>query len=344
MNDPPRATAPQRPCIHLYVHGRGRGHATRSLVIGQRLVDEGYRVQLFAGPDAAPLLAPELPTAAVESLPPTLGPGALSTLARRLWAARRVEVEPPALVISDGDLPGVLIGRRAGVPTLAIGHGVTFAVCDPPPGADASAWRAEAAKAWVAAGAAHVRVAVNFVPLLVHDEKARLCRPTLQLPEREAVDPRRVVCYFRDAPHRPALQALVARGLQPILFAQSDPGVPGVQTRPRDRTAFVQALAGARAVLASSGSQLISECVALGVPFFGLYRPGDHEQTLNIAMLHHAGLGTGCSTEAFEPEMIDAWLAEDTATRSSRAATMPGVADVVVGLCEDLVGRPPRPR
>lgn len=339
MNDPPRVTAPQRPCIHLYVHGRGRGHATRSLVIGQRLVDEGYRVQLFAGPDAADLLASELPTAAVESLPPTLGPRALSTLARRLWAARRIEVEPPALVISDGDLPGVLIGRRAGVPTLAIGHGVTFAVCRPPPGVEAWAWRAEAAKAWVAAGAAHVRVAVNFVPLMVHDKKARLCRPTLELPEREAVDPRRVVCYFRDAPHRGALRALVERGLQPVLFAQADPGVPGVQTRPRDRASFLQALAGARGVLASSGSQLISECVALGVPFFGLYRPGDHEQTLNIAMLQHAGLGTGCSTEAFVPEMLEAWSTGDVAARRSSIATLPGVADVVVGLCEDLVGR-----
>ena len=35
--------------IEFYVHGRGRGHGTRSRVLSDLLRSEGFRVKIFAG-------------------------------------------------------------------------------------------------------------------------------------------------------------------------------------------------------------------------------------------------------------------------------------------------------
>lgn len=320
--------------VHLYVHGRGRGHATRCAAVGHRLEELGFEVQMFAGPDALDLLQAEFPTEAVASLPPRAGLQAARTLAKRLLAAR-ASAQRPAAIVSDGDLPGVLLGRAMQIPTIAMGHGLTFACCAPPPGASRSAWRAESTKARVASGPAHWRVAVNFVPLHVVDRRARLARPSVSLPPRQPTNGR-VVCYFRDEPHLSALRTMVESGMQPLLFGDEAIELPGVEVVPRNRSSFVQALVRAHAVVASAGSQLISECVALGVPFFGLYGARDHEQSLNITMLRSAGLGDGSAIDELQPATLRRWLHDVQRPIPTTSWAAPTVADVVGGLCEDL--------
>ena len=67
----------------------------------------------------------------------------------------------------------------------------------------------------------------------------------------------------------------------------------GIRHEPlsRERFSYVQRIA--RAVVASAGSQLISECVAHGTPLLALHAPEDDEQALNVAMLRQAGIGDG---------------------------------------------------
>ncbi|MCA9706868.1 MAG: hypothetical protein KDK70_13530 [Myxococcales bacterium] len=77
------------PRIHYYVHGRGRGHATRSRAVIDRLRAAGHEVVTFAGADALPLLRDHGPTRPVRSLLPQDGRG----LPRRL-GARVEELRP----------------------------------------------------------------------------------------------------------------------------------------------------------------------------------------------------------------------------------------------------------
>ena len=89
-----------------------------------------------------------------------------------------------------------------------------------------------------------------------------------------------------------------------MLFATEDPRIDGIEFEPPSRERFIARLAEARVVIASAGSQLISECVGLGIPILALYGDGDDEQRLNAAMVLGAGLGDGCSFQALTPNRI----------------------------------------
>ena len=133
------------PLVHYYVHGRGRGHATRSRAVITRLREAGLEVVAFAGEDAEPLLRDFVTTHPVRSLLPTAGRQAPRLLAARVHAAiSALRRDRAALVISDGDLPGTLAARVTGRPSIAVGHGLVFLCCARPPGAPARPWRREA--------------------------------------------------------------------------------------------------------------------------------------------------------------------------------------------------------
>jgi uncharacterized protein (TIGR00661 family) len=328
--------------VHLFVHGRGQGHATRSLAVGRALADAGCEVDVSAGPDALAVLRGTFDVRPVDSLPPAMSTAAVGLLAKRVAGDRaRLRARRPDVVVSDGDLPGAAAARSLGVPVVAIGHGLTFLVCRAPMAVDRAAWYREAAKAWVASAPAAKRVAVNFVPLVLRRDDAILARPTLRLPERRDPVPGKIVCYFRDAPVREAFAALVALGKTPVSYGRTDPEIEGIEHRARDRERFMEDLSDAEGVVASAGSQLISECVALGLPFFGLYGRGDDEQALNVAMLRAAGLGDGDVADGFERARL-----ERTLEGRPRAPDWPApsVAEAVLEACRDLADGPSSPR
>ena len=73
--------------IHYYVHGRGRGHATRSLAVVETLRAAGHHVSVFAGQGAAPFFERDPDLLAVDSLMPGDGLQTFGKLARRLRLA-----------------------------------------------------------------------------------------------------------------------------------------------------------------------------------------------------------------------------------------------------------------
>src|SRR6185503_4723675 len=94
--------------IHLYVHGRGRGHASRAARVIPALQRDGHRVRVFTGGDALGWLAPLAPVEPIEPLPPTVGARSLVSFVRRVHrAAQLVTADDADLVISDGDVPGI---------------------------------------------------------------------------------------------------------------------------------------------------------------------------------------------------------------------------------------------
>jgi UDP-N-acetylglucosamine--N-acetylmuramyl-(pentapeptide) pyrophosphoryl-undecaprenol N-acetylglucosamine transferase len=334
------------PLVHYYVHGRGRGHATRSRAVIARLRDAGHDVVAFAGEAAEPLLREVVTTHAVRSLLPTSGREAPLLLAGRVRAAvSALRRERADLVISDGDLPGTLAARATGRPSIAVGHGLVFLCCARPSGIPAGPWRREALKAAVSTLGAQRRIAVGFVPLPVR--RGRLARPALE-PPLTAATPRTpdgpLLCYFRDGAPAALLQRLAALHVPVILFASdhqgmpgmpSMPAIPGIHHEPPSRARFVAALSSARAVIATAGSQLIGECVALGVPLLALHAPDDDEQRLNVALLRDAGLGDGAPLPELDDARLHAFLARPPVTPPAWSA--PDVATAVLEEAESLL-------
>ena len=322
------------PLVHYYVHGRGRGHATRSRAVITRLHDAGFTVTAFAGEAAEPLLRDHVTTHAVRSLLPTSGREAPRLLAARIRAAvSALRRDRADLVVSDGDLPGTLAARATGRPSIAVGHGLVFFCCARPPIAPAGPWRREALKAAISTLGAQRRIAVGFVPLPVR--RGRLARPSLE-PALAAATPRTphgpLLCYFRDGAPLALLERLAALPRPVILFATADPGIPGIHHEPPSRVRFVEMLTSASAVIATAGSQLIGECVALGVPLLALHAPGDDEQRLNVAMLRDAGLGDGAPLPELDDARLHAFL-----NRPPAAPAAWNAPDVATAVLEEAV-------
>lgn len=335
--------------VAVFVHGRGRGHATRSLPIIQRLLDQGHSVQVYAGEEARPVLAPFRPTF-VASVParPTLG-GA-GVFAQRLAEAYR-DLAGVEVVLSDGDHPALLAAKARGIRAIAVGHGLVFSQCQRPPGLPRGPWRREAVKAGLSSFPAHAHVAVNFGPLdLRPSDNTYLARPSLD-PRLAAVrDGRRsrglrtpaerVVAYFSGIPLELQQQVLeiVHRTLPSAAvtwFSDASVQVPGVERRPRERDDFVEALIGGDLVVATAGSQLIAECAAIGRPIYALH-PADHdEQRLNVGMLAAMGAGAGGAIRPFDAEALRRFLLDPPQPAAS-AWIAPDAADVVARLVQNL--------
>jgi UDP-N-acetylglucosamine--N-acetylmuramyl-(pentapeptide) pyrophosphoryl-undecaprenol N-acetylglucosamine transferase len=320
--------------IHLYVHGRGRGHASRALHLVAELTSRGHRARVFAGRDAVAVLGEVMPTTAIDSLPPTAGVDALATATRRIRDdVARMSAQRPDVVVSDGDLPSVCAARVCGVPSVAVGHGLVFLVCARPSGLPRLPWWREAMKAGVASLGAHRRIAVNFMSLPLRDPTAVLARPR-SVARPMAAERRGVVAYFRDGVDARLLDAIREAAPTAQIFAPRGPR--GV--RPPDRDAFAEAFARARAVIATAGSQLIGECVASGTPLFAVHRRGDDEQRLNAELLARTGLGCAAPLDVVDGPMLRAFLERAPVPRGAIAAPNIDASTAVIDACEQLAG------
>jgi hypothetical protein len=319
--------------IHYYVHGRGRGHATRSRAIVSGLERASHCVRTFAGEGAADV---DLPHEAVRSLPRTFDWRTPHALASRVHLAlREARQDRPRVLVSDGDLPSLLAARVVSIPTIAVGHGLVFSHCVRPRTISARPWRRESWKARLSSlGATHA-VAVSFVPLVPRSSATTVARaPVTAVTRGERED--RVVCYFRDANGAAVVRALVEAGERPIVFGSIDATIPGAHHRDVDRSAFMSCLARARAVVASAGSQLISECASARVPLFALFAQSDDEQRLNVEMLRFAGVGDGMAFEMFAPARLSEFLGSLATLPISPVWHAPDAVEAVVRLCDEL--------
>lgn len=328
--------------IRYVVHGRGRGHATRALAVIGRLEAKGHQVTIAAGRDAIALLS-EGRDAAIEearSLMPRMGvsatlKGLFTRVSTERLALARDDIEA---LISDGDMPSVLAAKLIGCPSIAIGHGLVFSHGKPPTSVSSKLWAREGRKARAASWTSTRQVAVNFTPVAPSVSTVIMARPEIRPALVRAPRGDRVVAYFRDDNGEAALRALVEAGQRPLLFSDAPCSVEGVEVSPRDPEAFTEALCRARAVVSSAGSQLISECVHLGVPQYALFEEGDHEQALNVQMLTAAGLGGGSSFRDLRPELLDPFLkTSETGPGVDAVWSAPPAGEVVASLLDELL-------
>jgi len=328
--------------IHYYVHGRGRGHATRALSVIPALERAGYRLRVFAGKAALPVLRQYTRCGPIHSLLPD---DVLSTvpklLQRTLWAGTRGLRRSPLAVISDGDLPSSVASALVRVPVIAIGHGLVFSHCQPAPEVDGNAWAREARKATRASHGSVRQVPVSFCALATTSSSTVLSRHALGLAARRDRRGGGVVCYFRDDNARHVIAALRACGVTPVLFAPEDPKLPGVHFEPLNRQRFLAALGDADAVVSSAGHQLISEALELGVPHLTLYATGDDEQKLNVEMLQAARLGEGAALESVDRAQVLHFLGrlpelERLRAELNPALALPALESVVLNLVREI--------
>lgn len=327
--------------VHYYVHGRGRGHATRALSVIPMLERAGYRLRVFAGKAALPVLRPHMRCGPIHSLmPDDLFSTVPKIVQRTLWACTRGLRRSPLAVISDGDLPSSVASALVGVPVIAVGHGLVFSHCQRPEGVDAEAWAREARKAARASRGSVRQVPVSFCALTTTGSGAVLTRHALRLSERRAPSGS-VVCYFRDDNGRHVLSALRACGVTPRVFSSKPSELPGVRCEPPHRARFLEAVAEAGAVVSSAGHQLISETLELGVPHLALYATGDDEQKLNVEMLRAARLGDGAAIETVDRAQILSFLdrlseLEQLRTAFVKSRSLPALEGVVLNLVREL--------
>lgn len=309
--------------VHLYVHGRGRGHGQRSEAVCEHLRSAGYTLRVFAGREALEAFAPG-DAEPVDSLMPRAGWRTLPLLRRRVSkASRLLYEESPTAVISDGDLPAVVAARLRGIPSVALGHGLIFSHTQRPQALPALPWLREATKARIASMGTTRQVAVTFTHLVPRSTTTTIARPTLRRALRGVRAPGDdLVCYFRDPNYHDVVRTLRDQG-QPIrVFSAQDPKLSGVAWEPPDAVRFAEALLSARAVVSSAGSQLIGECVTLGIPQLALYDARDDEQRLNVALLKAHSLGTGCTLDTFNDATARSFMTS-LEERPSRTAPEP---------------------
>ncbi len=328
--------------IHYYVHGRGRGHATRSRAIIATLRSEGYQVRVFAGSNDAASVLGEQASVQVQSIIPGLWPGAAVRIiwSRTVEAIRAARKDSADLIISDGDAPSCYAAWLLRLPAIAVSHGLVFSHCKRPQGVSAVPWLREGLKRRVSSVGARFKVAISFVPLLPRDAATTVAAPDVETGGRSVAErSEEIVCYFRDANGDRVLRWLVELGARPVVFAERAPDVDGIMWKPLERQAFIKAVGRCRCVVSSAGSNLIAECAAMSVPHILLYGARDDEQRLNSEMLERFGYSSS-SFDALTFESLQSFVNRLPAPKVKNVpwSGLQGASQVVLGLTQRLSG------
>ncbi|MEZ4252984.1 MAG: glycosyltransferase family protein [Polyangiales bacterium] len=290
--------------VAYFVHGRGRGHASRARAVLPRLRADGHDVQVLTGGQALELLGDEPTLRAIRACVP--GPGLA-----RVWTARLAHdlgvlaSMRPDVVVSDGDGPSIHAALALRLPRLAVGHGLLFGHTTLPSSLPRTArWR-EAVNAASSSWPAARRVVVHFAPAEARTLGTVVARPDLAPNLAHTGEGRFVLAYFRDGNGERWLRALVARGHRVVAFGRES--MPdGVERRDPSHAAFAEALTRCTAVVGSAGNHLPAECALLGVPMLALHREGDPEHAMNAALVAHAGIGLAGAIEAPTAPLLEA--------------------------------------
>jgi hypothetical protein len=325
--------------IAYYIHGRGRGHASRSLPVAQRLGAEGYAITVHSGGDAEDLRGA---ASNWQSRPPLMpGFGAVRLPLRVAGDLGQLGRERPDLVVSDGDQPVLIAARARRLPALALGHDLVFTCCDLPPGLPRASLCYEWANAAVPTYFVQHRVAVHFLPVEPTRPGTRVARPDGEvIPTVERGE--HFVAYFRDANGGPIVGWMRALGCDVRWFGPGATAPDGSCVPFASREKFQHELLTAAGVVGSAGSNLVAECVLHGKPLLAVHRCDDTEQELNAALAAAANVALAAaiehSTRAVAARFVDRVRAGDFA-RVPIAEQMRPVSDVMselVGLSGDV--------
>jgi uncharacterized protein (TIGR00661 family) len=295
------------------VHGYGRGHATRVLALLPALA-ERHELLVLAGGDAVDVLSPCFPVERIPCLAFDYRGGHISrggTLAangalirdlltrgpRLRSVEARLAAYRPDVVVSDSEPLVLRAARRMGVPTIGFDHVGIIAFCRPRvPSRDRLRLAIDGAAYRLLVGRADRVVVSSFYDAPPRRADVRRVPPVLRdrVLRARPSNGEHLLVYFNNgrhlyAPHVDAALRSLARPV--VVYGAGRTGVDGnVRHQPIDEAAFVDDLAGCRAVLGTGGHQLISEALFLGKPL--LVAPeASAEQRLNAFQVESLGVG-----------------------------------------------------
>jgi UDP-N-acetylglucosamine--N-acetylmuramyl-(pentapeptide) pyrophosphoryl-undecaprenol N-acetylglucosamine transferase len=331
-----------------FIHGRGRGHISRSTAVLSALHAEGYRVRLHTGGDALDLLPGQTPYPFELRSRAALHPGPLAPLqliGRVTADTLAHQRSRPSLVVSDGDQSALLASRACAIPSLAVGHDLVFSGRVRLPNLPKGALLHQRANG-LPLSAARRAIAVHFLPASSLDPELRVARPETVEPELLQAEVREhIVCYFRDQNGQSVAHALGGFGRDVLWFGPEADSSEYLFPRSISAQTFRQALARARCVVGSAGSNLLAECVLLNKPVLALYRRSDAEQLLNAHLVEGAGVGMACAFDEASPTLLRRFMARVKAgdfARVDLAAALPSLSmatrEALAEACEDFAG------
>jgi hypothetical protein len=193
----------------------------------------------------------------------------------------------------------------------------------------------ERANALVASHLSTRRIAVHFLPAVARDPHTRVARVALTHDEPAADEERardRLVCYFRDGNGAQVVRHARALCGDIVTSSGQQPGY--------DRDSFRRLVRSSAAVIGSAGSNLIAECVLLGVPLLALHHEHDAEQALNARLLASAGAGEAASFERVDAARVRSFWERAQAGHFARlrlAEELPSVADAALASVRELL-------
>jgi UDP-N-acetylglucosamine--N-acetylmuramyl-(pentapeptide) pyrophosphoryl-undecaprenol N-acetylglucosamine transferase len=326
--------------IAYFIHGRGRGHASRSVPVARRLVGAGHEVSVHGGGNAQ-----DLADETLDWRPRTpLLPGAGGVIRLPTQVARDI-VElgrlRPDLVVSDGDQAILAAARARRIPALALGHDLVFTCCALPDSLPRAALRYEWANAATPTHLTRQRVAVHFLPATPSRAGTSVARPDGDRAPA-ATSGEHLVAYFRDANGAAVVEWIRALGWEVRWFGPGATTPDGNPSPFAGREEFQHELRTAAGVIGSAGSNLIAECVLHGKPLLALHRRDDTEQTLNALLARAANVAEASPIEQATRELatrfVDRVRAGDFAPVDLASQLRP-VSDVMVELVEAHVSR-----
>lgn len=306
------------------VQGEGRGHATRSLRIVEALLREGHEVLVLTGGDALPVLAPVLGNRILEipllryrynargtlcpwrTLAHNLGPLARMAF-RNLALETAVRRFKPRIAISDFEPIACRLARTFRLPLVAVDHQHFLTETELP------RLRGFGNALMLPLYRFGTRVLSGWPRRVVvssfhhfprkRDSRAVFVGPFLS-DEVRALKPRdagHLTVYLKRPQYLKPLLALIAsrpdRNFE--VFSSWDrewaePLPRNARLRTVSRTAFLESLASAHALVTTAGNQVLGEAIWLGKPVLAIPEAGVLEQALNARALEASGCGMAC--------------------------------------------------
>lgn len=313
--------------------GEGMGHATRSRVIVEHLLDRGHELRIVVSGRAHSFLKdrladrPNLTIHEIEGLHLEMdedGIDLLETVLSNLELApmrlrhnlrvyRDVAEDgfAPDLVISDFESFAYLYARNHRLPVISIDNMQVLNRCSHGGTLSQANLDFQVAKWSVRAkvpGAYHYLITSFFYPPITKRRTTfipPILRPEILAAERKAGD--HVLVYQTRAGSEALLPVLQTLPYDFYVYGLGREGVEGnVTLKGFSETGFVHDLATAKAVVANAGFSLMGEAVHLHVPMLAIPLDGQFEQELNARYL--GSLGYGSWTPKIDADVLTRFL------------------------------------
>jgi uncharacterized protein (TIGR00661 family) len=325
------------------VVGEGMGHATRSKVTCEHLVERGHEVKIVVSGRAHGFLAKSFPDVVqIKGLTIRYVDNRMDrdgTLAKNLLAAPGLVADnvqayydkvvgwEPDVVITDFDSFAYLFAKRHGLPIISIDNQQIISRCKLDPAVKKGVKvDYQMTKAFVRAklpACDHYIVTTFFEPPIRKKfrDSTTLVPPILRHAILEAKDRAKVgdhVLVYQtsssDSQLLPQLGELREHRFLVYGMKRHDQKGPAGKTpsncvvRDFSEEGFVEDLATAQAVVCNGGLSLIGEALYLGKPIFSVPVKNQFEQVLNARYLEE--LGYGLTADALDPQILRLFLRE----------------------------------